>query len=68
MNNDVLINCNEYNSIARICPETYLTIIIDKISTNINMTTKIVCLLLLVALAMSRSYPLYKQCDSRWGS
>lgn len=39
--------------------------IIDKIST---MAAKIICLLLLLALALSRSYPLYKQCDSRWGN
>jgi len=32
------------------------------------MTAKLVCLFLLIALALSRSYPLYKQCDSRWGS
>jgi len=32
------------------------------------MTPKLVCLLLLVALATSRSYPLYKQCDSKWGN
>ena len=29
---------------------------------------KILTLALLVVLALSRTYPLYKQCDSRWGS
>ena len=29
---------------------------------------KIVLLTLLVALCLSRSYPMFKQCDSRWGS
>ena len=32
------------------------------------MTAKIACLFLLITIALSRSYPLYKQCDSRWGN
>ena len=32
------------------------------------MNIQVVLLGLLVVLAASRSYPLYKQCDSRWGS
>ena len=32
------------------------------------MTVRIVLVALLVALAACRSYPLYKQCDSKWGS
>jgi hypothetical protein len=29
---------------------------------------KVFLLALLISIAFSRTYPLYKQCDSRWGS
>lgn len=32
------------------------------------MAAKMIIFSVLVALAMTRTYPLYKQCDSRWGS
>ena len=32
------------------------------------MSVKVMLVALLVVLAASRTYPLYKQCDSRWGS
>jgi len=32
------------------------------------MALKLVIFSLLVALALARTYPLYKQCDSKWGS
>lgn len=32
------------------------------------MSFKIFALAVIIVLASSRSYPLYKQCDSRWGS
>ena len=49
-----------------------ITIKIDYLINNLQsyhlMTIKIVLLLTLVALCLARSYPMYKQCDSKWGS
>ncbi len=33
-----------------------------------QMALKLVALALILVLAATRTYPLYKQCDSRWGS
>jgi hypothetical protein len=32
------------------------------------MSIKILAIALLVALAATRSYPLYKQCDAKWAN